>query len=326
MTKKWITGIDIGRYSVKAVVVKVDCAHITIVNHLELKGSDSIFSDPHTLKHQETVKNLKKIRKTAPFFRKKAAIALPDSVSINKVITLEHGLDGQEQVFAVFQAMAHQTPYPLEELALDFYKEPSMSGAKTEAYRVHVVKHAIVDNWTQPIKKIGYRPEYMDTNINALRGLQVLLVQQQPWLRNWGVLDLGHYHVALCPPQPLSQDMAKQWSYESHERTGGSLNSITPKSPAEVMIEHLTSKILAQLKLYRSIQGEQGLQGIVLCGGHANDSNIACLIERLTGMPIKAIDLHACVDVESEGGARLNGSFATALGVAYNAIQWMEAH
>ncbi|MGF1750791.1 pilus assembly protein PilM [Vibrio cionasavignyae] len=326
MTKKWITGIDIGRYSAKAVVLMVDGATLTVINHLELTGSDAIFSDSHTLKHQETVKNLKNFKKLPPIFRKKAAIVIPDSAAISKIISVERGLKGREQEFAVFQAMSHQTPYPLEELALDFYKASPISEGQAEAYRVHVVKQSIVDNWSQTIKKLGYEPQYMDTNINALRGLQTMLSHNQGVFDNWGVLDLGSQQAALCPPKNMPLDMAKQWLYDGTHQHDQQARGVNQKSEAEQAFDQVASKVMSQIQLYRSVQGGLALEGLLVCGGHANSPQLMDFIERKLGMPAKALPLHNAVAVSSKEAALLSSSFAVALGVAYNASQWMEAH
>ncbi|MCW8348372.1 pilus assembly protein PilM [Vibrio sp. ZSDZ65] len=326
MTKKWITGIDIGHYSAKAVVLMLDGVTLTVINHLELTGSDAIFSDSHTLKHQETVKNLKKFKTLPPIFRKKAAIAIPDSAAISKIISVERGLEGQEQEFAVFQAMSHQSPYPLEELALDFYKASPISEGQTDAYRVHVVKQSIVDNWSGTIKALGYQPQYMDTNINALRGLQSMLSNHQDVFDNWGVLDLGCQQAALCPPKNMPLDMAKQWLYDTTHQHGLDARGVNPKSQAEQAFEQIASKVMSQIQLYRSVQGGLILEGVLVCGGHANAPQIMDFIARKLGIPARPLALHNAVGVSSKEATLLSGSFAVALGVAYNAAQWMEAH
>ncbi|MCL9775578.1 pilus assembly protein PilM [Vibrio methylphosphonaticus] len=326
MTKKWITGIDIGHYSAKAVVLMVDGATLTVINHLELAGSDAIFSDSHTLKHQETVKNLKNFKKLPPIFRKKAALAIPDSAVISKIISIEKGLVGQEQEFAVLQAMSHQTPYPLEELALDFYKASPISEGHTEAYRVYVVKQSLVDNWSKTINKLGYQPQYMDTNINALRGLQGMLSHQQDVFDGWGILDIGRQQAALCPPKTMPLEMAKQWLYDTTRQHDQLANVVKQKSEAEQAFEQVASKVMSQIQLYRSLPGGQGMEGLLVCGGHANAPQFVDFIERKLGMPVRPLALHNAVAVSSKETTLLSGSFAVALGVAYNASQWMETH
>ncbi|GAL15060.1 type IV pilus biogenesis protein PilM [Vibrio astriarenae] len=98
-----ITGIDIGRYSIKAVVVKPEKQHFTIVAFHELPVSDAVFSDNHTLNYQDSVKKLKDLKKMLPWMSHKAAMAIPDNAVISKVLQIDASTDDAEEEFAIHQ-------------------------------------------------------------------------------------------------------------------------------------------------------------------------------------------------------------------------------
>ncbi|SEG63884.1 pilus assembly protein PilM [Vibrio hangzhouensis] len=325
MARKWITGIDIGHFSAKAVVLAYEGTDITLVNHLELHDCDAIFTDPHTLKHQETVKKLKNLGKVAPIFRKNAAIALPDSTVMSKVVTLEKGLSDLEQEYAIHQLMGHQTPYPNQALAIDFIKVSDTRESSSEAFRVQVTRQSIVDKWSAVTARIGLRPCLMDTQLSALRGLQSRLVLRHSEFRDWAVLEFGATHVSLVPPLSLSADQGKTWSTASHQYQLSS-SATEFKSEAERIFASVASKVSSQLQLYRSMLGDNAAPGIIVTGGHAHDDSVCDMVSRYTGKAAQCFDARQGVLIESQGIGMVSATFACAIGIALNGVHWLREH
>ncbi|MGR5503620.1 pilus assembly protein PilM [Vibrio sp. DNB22_10_4] len=325
MARKWITGIDIGHHSAKAVVLVCDGTDISLVNHLELKGCDAIFSDPHALKHQDSVKKLKILRKIAPLFRSSAAIVLPESAVISKVVTLEAGLEGQEQELAIEQAMNHQTPYPMDDIALDFIKETEEDNVAVEAYRVHVTKQSIVDSWSHVITKLGFRPKLMDTNNGALRGVQSWVCAHTPSLANHAVLDLGCVQATLLPPPALSPELAKSWVLEPIPELQNRAESQF-KSLSEVVFESVAGRVASQLQLYRSVAGKEAIDGVILMGGHAQQEGVIDRVTKALSCPIACIDLQRLSTSKTKSGQALSPCYASAVGAAINGLNWLKRH
>lgn len=325
MARKWITGIDIGHHSAKAVVLVRDGVSLTLVNHLELNGCDAIFSDPHTLKHQDSVKKLKILRKIAPLMRSNAAIVVPESAVISKVVSLEAGLEGQEQVFAIEQAMNHQTPFPIDDIALDFVQEVPEQGSNSDAYRVHVTKKSMVSNWSQTIAKLGFKPKLMDTTNGAIRGAQSWLVTQASSLSDFAVLELGHQHVTLLPPTGVSPDLAKSWSIDTQD-TLLSNPSARFKSESEVVFESVAGRVVSQLQLYRSVAGIDSVSGVLLMGGHAMEEGLASVVGKHLSCEVEVADYSTLSCHKSKRSERLPASFSAAFGVAINGLDWLASH
>lgn len=122
MGKSLVTGIDIGHHSIKAAVLKPMGDTYALVGYEELLVTADIFTDNHTLDYQKIVKKLKELKKGLPLFSHKVAIAIPDSAVISKVLQIDSDLEQRELEFAVYQAFSHQSPFPVEELSLDFVK------------------------------------------------------------------------------------------------------------------------------------------------------------------------------------------------------------
>ncbi|EEX66316.1 type IV pilus biogenesis protein PilM [Vibrio metoecus] len=122
MGKSLVTGIDIGHHSIKAVVLKPMGDTYALMGYEELLVTADIFTDNHTLDYQKIVKKLKELKKGLPLFSQKVAIAIPDNAVISKVLQIDSDLELREQEFAIYQAFSHQSPFPVEDLSLDFVK------------------------------------------------------------------------------------------------------------------------------------------------------------------------------------------------------------
>ncbi|MCF4175234.1 pilus assembly protein PilM [Vibrio sp. McD22-P3] len=327
MARKWITGIDIGHHSTKAVVLAYEGSDIKIVNQLELNGCAAIFADPYTLKHQETVKKLKILRKIVPIFRKQAAIAIPESTVVSKVINLDARLVNDELEYAVHQAMSYQTPYDSEALAIDYVAVPPQNepnpNQETAAYQVHVARHNIIDNRIQVVKALGFKPQLISTNIHALRSVQKLVLTTYPQFSNWVLLDVGQKNVSLLPPLQLPLELHKAWSIacdqDAHLAIQAPYNSAISTQFGTVL-----HKVSAQLQLFRSMLEGHQVGGLFLTGGHVQDSDVVDLITTRTNMSVECISDY--LTSLSDNQYKLGSTYATALGIALNAIHWTQEH
>ncbi|MCV5920141.1 pilus assembly protein PilM, partial [Escherichia coli] len=70
------------------------------------------------------------MKKELPFGAKRVAISVPDNSVISKKLQIEQSLDESEIEFAVVQAFSHQSPFPVEELSLDFVRLRAEEGMR----------------------------------------------------------------------------------------------------------------------------------------------------------------------------------------------------
>lgn len=160
MGKSFVTGIDIGHHSIKAVVVKPVGEQFELVTYAEVPVSGAIFSDNHTVNHQEIVKNLKRLKKQLPMRAKKVVLAVPDSAVISKLLHIDSELEEREKEFALYQLFAQQSPFPIEELSLDYVKlEPERATvSSTSTYQVYATRKEVIESRVEVIKKSGFTP------------------------------------------------------------------------------------------------------------------------------------------------------------------------
>ncbi len=98
MGKVLVTGIDIGHYSMKAVVLRESKEQLELMHFHELLVPEGIFADNHTLDHQNIVKKLAELKRMLPWYCRNIAAAIPDGVVNSKVVQVAQGLDGRRGV------------------------------------------------------------------------------------------------------------------------------------------------------------------------------------------------------------------------------------
>ncbi|MEF1291802.1 pilus assembly protein PilM, partial [Vibrio sp. M260118] len=93
MGKSLVTGIEIARHSIKAVVLKPNKGTFVLVDYQELPIEAGILPDNHMSNYQKIVKKLKELRKSLPRFSNKVAFSIPDSAVISKVLQIDSDLE-----------------------------------------------------------------------------------------------------------------------------------------------------------------------------------------------------------------------------------------
>lgn len=180
---------------------------VCLVGYKELPISDDIFTANHTLEYQKTVKKLKELRKGLPFGCCNVAISVPDNTVISKVLQIESELEDREKEFSIYQTFAHQSPFPIEELSLDFVKleDKRFGKGSTSSYQVYATRKEVVDSRADALTKAGFKPVVVDTQAHGLLNIWQMASRLYPEKKNWLLVDVGIDQTSLgIIPQGLA--------------------------------------------------------------------------------------------------------------------------
>ncbi|UPQ88179.1 type IV pilus biogenesis protein PilM [Vibrio sinaloensis] len=153
-----VTGLDIGRHSIKAVVIKPSKDAFALVSYRTLPIEAGIFSDNHGLNYQKIVKKLKELRKSLPLFNRKVAFAISDNAVITKVLQIDSRFRGYERDLAIEQTFLSQSALDAEPLCFDFVPLGTQSENGKRTYRVFATKQAPLLQWQTTIRQAGLTP------------------------------------------------------------------------------------------------------------------------------------------------------------------------
>lgn len=171
-----ILGIDLSSGSIKLLEMNGSITEHTVSFFFE-QPLEAEFFDGNVIKNIDAVASvLKDLIGRNKITTKDAAIAVPDSTVISKVIQLNDGLSDSEMEELVILEADKYIPYPIDEINIDFEvqgpsaKNPSMLDVLIVASRTENVSNRV-----EAIKKAGLNPKVVDVESFAIeRSVKVL--------------------------------------------------------------------------------------------------------------------------------------------------------
>jgi type IV pilus assembly protein PilM len=264
MDKSIVTGIDIGHHSIKTVSVKAAGKRFTLLDQHEFANAQILYSENHMLDYQGALAMLKQVKKTLPRFNNDVALAVPDTAVISRVLNIDTCLEEGEREFAIAQAFSHQSPIPAEELILDYtqLRDHSVDASACLTYQVHATRHEIVESRVLAAKAAGLNPILMD--IQGYCQLQVWQLAKEKYeiSSNWLLVDIGSTQTLLCSGFDKLTPFHKDISFGL-----GQMDGVTDMERVDKYYQGLAQRLQRQIQLYASVNPEQKVQGVWLCGG-----------------------------------------------------------
>lgn len=324
-------GIDIGHHSIKAVVLSQKKSQLALSAFAEVVPPAPIINDQHTVDPEGLLSAIRQIRKSLPRNARRAILALPDSAVISKVIQLDTNLTDEEAEFAVTQALSASSPFPVDELRLDFYPavSPGLSemGA-TAPYQVFAARKATLDPRVTALEKAGLRPAVMELQTHALLWLADFTAEQLGFSGQWGVVDIGQRltEFAVCPAGGSAYHREIAWGLgqpaTAQEAETPVLTLLSPEQ-SETQTKQLADQLRRQLQLYNSTHAAAPLEGVWLCGGGQHVVS-ETLLERLLGLEVQWLNPFRCLPSGKRlgeiAGEHTYSQYAVATGLALRGV------
>ncbi|USD65496.1 pilus assembly protein PilM [Vibrio sp. SCSIO 43136] len=315
MATSFITGLDIGPHAIKAVLIKRTHRSMSVERCVSLRSQKAIFVDNHTLGYQDCVNLLKEVRKALPWYARKVALALPDNAAASKVLQLQPDLEEEELMFAVRQEMALQTSASDDDLYLDFYSvESLLSGSEKVAdYQVIAAKKNVVDSHLAPVSKVGFRPQLMTLQGQALSSTWKLISQHQKDQQHGMLVYVWQHKLLLCTRPFNSEPYIKEVS-------------LPPSHGDEDVAGQFVRLLSRQLNLYNSNHPAQKAAKIWLSGELSPRLELTWLAEQIE-LEVELVDALSLLPRAKKCSANAQADgFEIALGLALLACDWEEWH
>lgn len=330
MGKPFVTGIDIGHRSLKAVILKPYGEHYALLGYKEIVVDEGIFSDNHTLNHQEIVNCLKELKKELPLFRYQVSLAVPDSAVISKMLSIDAELDGREREFAIIQAFAHQSPFPVDELSIDYVKLADENNRSNHSYQVYATKKEVVESRVRVAQEVGLKPVLVDVHAHSLGQVLRLAAERHPEKVNYCLLDVGYDTSSLVIARRNDTPLVKEFAYGvSHLNAsiGDDLTSADAEQKTDTFNKELTERVRRQLQLFLSMDTQSKVDGMWLCGEGAITPLLSETLQRKLSMDCEVLNPLALFEQKTAKSKRRVVDwhhFSVAAGLAVSGIQWLE--
>ncbi|MGP8308920.1 type IV pilus biogenesis protein PilM [Vibrio sp. YIC-376] len=330
MDKLIVTGIDIGHNSLKAVVLKPSGDQYALLGYKEILLKDGIVAENNTINHQEIVNTLKQIKKELPFGARKVAISVPDNAVISKKLHIEKSIEENEVEYAVVQAFSHQSPFPVEELSLDFVRlnsEESLRGA--DSYQVFATRKDVVESRVDALRKSGLKPVLVDVHSQSLGQIWKLAAERFPDKNKYGLLDIGTQASSFTMFTEQGELFHKEFACGTGSTTASpqqALLSDDAHSQTDQFNRQMVERVKRQIQLYTSINGSQNIKGIWLSGDGAATPMLAEELSHQLALECELLNPLGLFDMNVSKRKRRAADwhhFSTAAGLAVRGIQWL---
>ncbi|CAH1595479.1 Type IV pilus biogenesis protein PilM [Vibrio jasicida] len=333
MDKLLVTGIDIGHNSLKAVVLKPNGNSYALLGYKEIILKEGIVAENNTINHQEIVKTLKEMKKDLPFRANRVAISVPDNAVISKKLQIEQSLEESEKEFAVVQAFSHQSPFPVEELSLDFVLVESDEQIRgTKSYQVFATRKDVVETRVEALQKSGLKTVLVDVHSQSLGHIWKLTTERYPDKSKYCLLDIGVLNSSFTMFTEQGELFHKEFVCGTRAASG-LLHDNPLSDDAQVMTEQFNRQVVdrvkRQMQLYTSINGSQDIKGIWLSGEGASTPMLAEELSSQLALECELLNPLGLFEMKVSKRKRRAADwqhFTTAAGLAVRGIQWLGGH
>ncbi|HHF0554028.1 TPA: type IV pilus biogenesis protein PilM [Vibrio antiquarius] len=330
MDKLIVTGIDIGHNSLKAVVLKPTGNNYALLGYKEILLKEGIVAENNTINHQEIVKTLKLIKKELPFGAKKVAISVPDNSVISKKLQIEQNLEDSEVEFAVIQAFSHQSPFPVEELSLDFVRLRAEDGLRgTDNYQVFATRKDVVDSRVDALQKSGLKPVLVDVHSQSLGHIWKLTADRFPDKNKYCLLDIGTSSSSFTMFTEQGELFHKEFACGTRGANSpvqDDFMSDDAQEKTELFNRQIVERVKRQMQLYTSINGSQNIKGIWLSGEGASTPMLAEELSQQLSLECELLNPLGLFEMKVSKRKRRAADwqhFSTAAGLAIRGIHWL---
>ncbi|MCQ1056792.1 type IV pilus biogenesis protein PilM [Photobacterium sp. DNB23_23_1] len=318
-------GVDIGHHSIKAVVLRQKKSGLELVAFAEVVLPAPVLNKQHSVNAPALLSAMRKLKKALPYGARQAVLALPDSAVISKVVQLDSHLTEDESLFAVEQAISASSPFPVEELRLDFSpmtRETFGEQSQTHPVQVYATRKETVDSRVAVMRQARLEPTVMELQTHVLVWLEQYLAEQQGIEGDWGIVDIGHTITAIGIKAPAGTVYRREVSFggEAMEQIDNTFSgSGDSTARAEQFTKLLADNLKRQIQLYRTTYPRSALEGVWLSG----DGQNLILEEMLARMlslsvrkihPLSGFQRSAKLDIDWE--EEVYGQYAVAAGLA----------
>lgn len=291
-----LIGVDVGATAIKLVELKQEQGCCQLVNYASVPLPAAAVVEKDIKDPRVVTTAIQQVLTTANFVSKRAALALPDSFVISKVLQLESHWDEVEMEEQIWWEAQHHIPYPVEEIYLDF----QIMGINR-------------DNPKQnDVLLIAARKDQIAARMAVLAegGLEIVAVDVESHaIARWYKLLAKPLLPAVIAPLIAIVDI------------GATLLTLTLLRDDQVLftrsdvlhVDEILLQLRRSLQFFFSNYQQEQLAGIVVTGGGALMANLQASIEEQLGVPSFVINSFATLTVAEKIDQSLLVSIAPCL-------------
>ena len=301
---KGLIGVDISSTSVKLLELSVKNNRYWVESYALVPLPEGSVVEKNILNPEAVGDALERAFNLANTPTTAAALAIPTSMVISKIIEMDADMTDDEREVQIRMDAEQYIPFPLDEVSLDFEVLPDRLANPN---RVNVLLVATrlenVESRCEAIELAGLTPKVADVESFAIENAFKVFADTLPMgVNTIGVLDIGHTMTTLSVlkdnkiiytreqvfgGKQLTQEIQNRYGL-SFEEAGRAKKSRTLPDDYDVevlepFLEAVVQQAARSLQFFFSSSQFNEIDHILLAGGNANIPGLAKLLQQKLG-------------------------------------------
>lgn len=316
-----ILGVDIGSSSVRILELSKKGDTYGVLSYAKGLIPETAV-DGKQIKAPEVIsKVIRDLLKNEKIKAKRAAIVVPDSSVITKIIQLEDGLSDDEAEELVILEADKYIPYPIDEVNIDFqYLGPSARGGELQDVLVVASRTENVNTRADIVRESGLEVSVVDVGSYAIERTCQLFKDS---LINGGkditfaVFDIGEIYTQLTVisdmkaifsreevfgGKQLTDEVVKRYDLSADEARKAKSTGDLPDDYQEEILEPfkdmITLQIRRALQFFFSTSDISKVDQILLAGGSSLLPGLSEKVQEIFNISTKLVDPIANMSIE----------------------------
>ena len=301
---KGLIGVDISSTSVKILELSVKNGRYWVESYGLSPLLDGSVVEKNILNPEAVSDALERAVNLANPHSMNAAVAVTNSMVIQKVIEMDADMNDDEREVQIRMDAEQYIPFPLDEVSLDFEVLPDKLPNPNRANVILVATRTEnVDSRVEVLEMTGLTAKIADTESYCIERAFEVFSDTLPMGANMvGILDIGHTMTTLSVMQngkiiytreqvfggkQLTQDVQSRYGLSFEEAGRAKKDRTLPDDyETEVLIpflEAVVQQAARSLQFFFSSSQFNEIDHILLAGGNANIPGLAKLLQQKLG-------------------------------------------
>ncbi|AYA03024.1 pilus assembly protein PilM [Acinetobacter sp. WCHAc010034] len=301
---KGLMGVDISSTSVKVLELSVKSGRYWVESYALVPLPEGSVVEKNILNPEAVGDSLERAINLANAQTSNAALAVPTSMVITKVIEMDADMTSDEREVQIRMDAEQYIPFPLDEASLDFEVLPDRL---SNPGRVNVLLVATrienVEARAEVLELAGLTPKIADVESFALENAFKVFSDTLPMgVKTVGILDIGHSMTTLSVMQnnkviytreqvfggkQLTQEIQNRYGLSFEEAGRAKKTRALPDDydieVLEPFLEAVVQQAARSLQFFFSSSQFNEIDHILLAGGNANIPGLAKLLQQKLG-------------------------------------------
>ncbi|WP_374571312.1 pilus assembly protein PilM [Acinetobacter sp.] len=297
-------GVDISSTSVKVLELSVKSGRYWVESYALVPLPEGSVVEKNILNPEAVGDSLERAINLANAQTSNAALAVPTSMVITKVIEMDADMTSDEREVQIRMDAEQYIPFPLDEASLDFEVLPDRL---SNPGRVNVLLVATrienVEARAEVLELAGLTPKIADVESFALENAFKVFSDTLPMgVKTVGILDIGHSMTTLSVMQnnkviytreqvfggkQLTQEIQNRYGLSFEEAGRAKKSRALPDDydieVLEPFLEAVVQQAARSLQFFFSSSQFNEIDHILLAGGNANIPGLAKLLQQKLG-------------------------------------------